>query len=61
MAASWHRLEARSEAGGVAVRSFLDAGEYRIYQRLRVNVEVVVPPAGMYTACRSRTVTFPSP
>jgi DsbC/DsbD-like thiol-disulfide interchange protein len=27
----------------VAVRAFLDAGEYRIYQRLRVNVEVVVP------------------
>ena len=44
VAASWHSLEARSEAGGVAVRSFLDAGEYRIYQRLRVNVEVLVPP-----------------
>src|SRR5262249_2649087 len=35
--------EARSEAGGVAVRAFLDAEEYRIYQRLRVNVEVMVP------------------
>ena len=44
MAASSHSPEARSEAGDVAVRSFLDAGEYRIYQRLRVNVEVVVPP-----------------
>jgi peroxiredoxin len=43
VAASSHGPEARSEAGGVAVRSFLDAGEYRIYQRLRVNVEVVVP------------------
>jgi DsbC/DsbD-like thiol-disulfide interchange protein len=27
----------------VAVRAFLDAKAYRIYQRLRVNVEVVVP------------------
>ena len=41
--ASLHGPEARSEVGGVAVSAFLDAGEYRIYQRLRVNVEVVVP------------------
>ena len=41
--ASPHGPEARAEAGGVAVRTFLDALEYRIYQKLRVNVEVVVP------------------
>jgi hypothetical protein len=38
--ASAHGPEARGEAGGLAVRAFLDAGEYRIYQRLNVNVEV---------------------
>ena len=43
MEASSHGPEARGEAGGVAVRAFLDAEQYRIYQRLRVNVEVVVP------------------
>ena len=41
--ASSHGPEARGEASGVAVRAFLDAKEYRIYQRLRVNLEVVVP------------------
>jgi hypothetical protein len=41
--ASLHGPEARSEVGGVAVSAFLDAGEYRIYQRLRVNVGVLVP------------------
>jgi hypothetical protein len=43
MGASSHGPEARGEAGGVAVRTFLDAEAYRISQRLRVNVEVVVP------------------
>jgi peroxiredoxin len=43
VAATSHSPAARGEAGGVAVRSFLDAGEYRIHQRLRVKVEVVVP------------------
>jgi DsbC/DsbD-like thiol-disulfide interchange protein len=43
MEASSHGPEARGEAGGVAVRAFLDAERYRIYQRLRVHVEVVVP------------------
>ena len=33
MEASSHGPEARSEAGGVAVRAFLDAEQYRIYQR----------------------------
>jgi peroxiredoxin len=41
--ASSHGPEARTEAGGVAVRAFPDAGAYRIYQRLRLNVQVVVP------------------
>ena len=44
MGASSHGPEARGEAGGVAVRAFLDAEAYRIYQRLRVNVEVAAPP-----------------
>jgi peroxiredoxin len=43
VAASSSSPVARSEAGGVAVRAFLDAGEYRTHQRLRVKVEVVVP------------------
>lgn len=43
MGASSHGPEASGEAGGVAIRAFLDAEQYRIYQRLRVNVEVVVP------------------
>jgi peroxiredoxin len=43
VAASSHSPVARIEAGGVVVRSFLDAGEYRIHQRLRLKVEVVVP------------------
>ena len=44
VAASSHNgPAARSEAGGVVVGSFLDAAEYRIHQRLRLNVEVVVP------------------
>jgi AhpC/TSA family len=43
MAASSHGPEARGEAGGMAVRAFLDSEEYRIYQRLRVNVEIAVP------------------
>ena len=43
MEASSHGPEARGEAGGVAVRAFLDAEQYRIYQRLRVNVEALVP------------------
>jgi peroxiredoxin len=43
MEASSHGPEARGESGGVAVRAFLDAAQYRIYQRLRLNVEVVVP------------------
>jgi len=43
MEALSHGPEARGETGGVAVRAFLDAEQYRIYQRLRVNVEVVVP------------------
>ncbi len=43
MAVSSLGPEVRCEAGGAAVRAFLDARAYRIYQRLRVNVEVVVP------------------
>ncbi len=43
MDAASHGPEARGEAGGVAVRAFLDAEQYRIYQRLRVNVGLVVP------------------
>jgi DsbC/DsbD-like thiol-disulfide interchange protein len=43
MAGSSHGPEARGVAGGVAVRATLDVEAYRIYQRLRVNVEVVVP------------------
>ena len=43
MAAASHGPEVRGAAGGVAVRAFLDAAQYRIYQRLRVHVEVVVP------------------
>jgi peroxiredoxin len=43
VAASSHSPEARGEAGGVAVRLFLDSAEYRTYQRLRVKAEVRVP------------------
>ena len=42
MEASSRGPDARGQAGGVAVRAFLDSEQYRIYQRIRVNVEVVV-------------------
>lgn len=42
VAALSHSPAARGEAGGVVVRSFLDAGEYRTHQRLRLKVEVMV-------------------